>query len=116
MAPRSSPCRSSTLTSGYVQRSVQSFPKQGTRSPWQVHQNYLRDYCAMRLKGLEGRRPPTVQPDTHPHLGHSGRARPHREQTEMKHFNGKVAAITGAGSGIGRALALELARRGCHLA
>src|SRR6478735_7120849 len=34
----------------------------------------------------------------------------------MKDFNGKVAAITGAGSGIGRALAVELANRGCHLA
>ena len=34
----------------------------------------------------------------------------------MKSFTGKVAAITGAGSGIGRALALGLARRGCGLA
>ncbi|WP_250656299.1 SDR family NAD(P)-dependent oxidoreductase [Alkalimarinus coralli] len=34
----------------------------------------------------------------------------------MNEFNGKVAAITGAASGIGRALALELATQGCHLA
>lgn len=34
----------------------------------------------------------------------------------MKSFNNKVAAITGAGSGIGRALAYELAARGCQLA
>lgn len=34
----------------------------------------------------------------------------------MKSFDGRVAAITGAGSGIGRALAIELASRGSHLA
>ena len=34
----------------------------------------------------------------------------------MKDFTNKVAAITGAGSGMGRTLALNLAARGCHLA
>ena len=34
----------------------------------------------------------------------------------MQHFEGKVAAITGAGSGIGRGIALVLAHRASHLA
>lgn len=34
----------------------------------------------------------------------------------MKNLDGKVVAVTGAGSGIGRALALKLAKRGCRLA
>lgn len=33
----------------------------------------------------------------------------------MKNFNNKVAAITGAGSGIGQQLAILLAQQGCHL-
>ncbi|MBT7428554.1 MAG: SDR family NAD(P)-dependent oxidoreductase, partial [Ilumatobacter sp.] len=34
----------------------------------------------------------------------------------MKQFSGRVVAITGAASGIGRALATDLASRGAHLA
>ena len=34
----------------------------------------------------------------------------------VKSFNGKVAAITGAGSGMGRALAVLLSRAGCNVA
>lgn len=34
----------------------------------------------------------------------------------MKDFKSKVAAITGAGSGMGRSLAVLLAARGCHVA
>ncbi len=41
------------LSSGYVQRSADRFPKQGSKFPWQVHQSYLRDYRAMKLKGID---------------------------------------------------------------
>jgi cation diffusion facilitator CzcD-associated flavoprotein CzcO len=41
------------LTSGYVQRSQDRFPKQGSRFPWQVYQSYLRDYRVLRLRGIE---------------------------------------------------------------
>src|SRR4051794_8694443 len=41
------------LTSGYVQRGSHLFPQQGTAFPWQVHQSYLRDFRAMRMKGID---------------------------------------------------------------
>lgn len=34
----------------------------------------------------------------------------------MKNFAGKLAIVTGAGSGMGRELAKQLAREGCHVA
>jgi cation diffusion facilitator CzcD-associated flavoprotein CzcO len=40
------------LSSGYVQRSAHKFPKQGSAFPWQVHQSYLRDYRALKLRGI----------------------------------------------------------------
>jgi len=41
------------LSSGYVTRTVDRFPKQGNRFPWQVHQSYLKDYRALKRSGLE---------------------------------------------------------------
>ena len=41
------------LTSGYVQRAADRFPKQGSRFPWQVHQSYLRDYRALKMAGID---------------------------------------------------------------
>jgi monooxygenase len=41
------------FSSGYVQRSIHLFPKQGSRVPWRVHQNYARDMFSLRRDELE---------------------------------------------------------------
>ncbi|MGZ4708593.1 MAG: flavin-containing monooxygenase [Acidimicrobiales bacterium] len=41
------------LSSGYVQRSADRFPKQGSRAPWQVHQSYLRDWRSLKRSAVE---------------------------------------------------------------
>ena len=40
------------LSSGYVVRAADRFPKQGTRFPWQVYQSYLRDHRMIRRGGV----------------------------------------------------------------
>ena len=37
------------FSSGYVQRSLDKFPKQGAHTPWKLHQNYLRDIVLLRF-------------------------------------------------------------------
>jgi monooxygenase len=36
------------LASGYVLRSIHTLPKQGSRAPWRLYQNYARDVIMMR--------------------------------------------------------------------
>jgi cyclohexanone monooxygenase len=38
-----------SFTSGYVQRAAALLPKQGSRRPWQVYQNYLKDMFTIRF-------------------------------------------------------------------
>jgi monooxygenase len=41
------------FSSGYVQRALQKFSKQGTRAPWRVYQNYLLDKIALGFASVE---------------------------------------------------------------
>ncbi|MCX8474476.1 MAG: NAD(P)/FAD-dependent oxidoreductase [Sphingomonas sp.] len=41
------------FTSGYVQRAAAHLPRQGTRKPWRVHQNYTLDVMALKFGGID---------------------------------------------------------------
>jgi cation diffusion facilitator CzcD-associated flavoprotein CzcO len=41
------------FASGYVQRSLHELPTQGSRAPWRLRQNYLRDLLTVRRAGFE---------------------------------------------------------------
>lgn len=41
------------FSSGYVQRAIHLFPKQGDRAPWLVHQNYAKDVIALRYGSVD---------------------------------------------------------------
>jgi monooxygenase len=41
------------LDSGYVRRAVANFPRQGSKLPWRLYQNYPLDIAALRLGKLE---------------------------------------------------------------
>jgi cation diffusion facilitator CzcD-associated flavoprotein CzcO len=41
------------FTSGYVLRSIDQFPRQGSHSPWRLYQNYARDIVTLRFGPME---------------------------------------------------------------
>jgi monooxygenase len=41
------------FTSGYVLRAIDKFPRQGSKAPWRLYQNYARDIVALRHGKLE---------------------------------------------------------------
>ena len=40
------------FTSGYVLRALGQFPKQGSKLPWRLYQNYILDFLQLRLRPL----------------------------------------------------------------
>jgi hypothetical protein len=41
------------FTSGYVERAVATWPKQGSKSPWRVYQNYFRDIVSLKWSSFD---------------------------------------------------------------
>jgi cation diffusion facilitator CzcD-associated flavoprotein CzcO len=37
------------FSSGYVQRALHTLPRQGSKTPWRLHQNYVRDIAMLRF-------------------------------------------------------------------
>ena len=98
------------LNSGYVQRSAHRFPEAGLEVPVAGAPE-----LPARLPGPEdeqdrGPRHGVLQPRPRGRAGELGRRL--RSRPVVKTFDGRVAAITGAGSGIGRALAIGTGRPG----
>ena len=56
------------FSSGYVTRAIDRFPRQGTKTPWKVHQNYALDILDLKLRSLTDgamefkRAPPSIAP------------------------------------------------------
>ena len=41
------------FSSGYVQRAIDQLPKQGSKAPWKLHQNYAKDTLTLRYGKLD---------------------------------------------------------------
>jgi cation diffusion facilitator CzcD-associated flavoprotein CzcO len=64
------------FSSGYVQRALHKFPKQGARRPWRLHQNYARDLIALRFGSLEDPAIEYVAKGARAHRGDARQTRP----------------------------------------
>jgi monooxygenase len=54
------------LSSGYVQRSMEEFPKQGSRKPWLLYQNYLLDLLTLKYGAVDDSAMEFSSPETKP--------------------------------------------------
>jgi cation diffusion facilitator CzcD-associated flavoprotein CzcO len=60
------------FSSGYVQRAIAHFPKQGSKAPWRLYQNYALDIVSLRRGSLQdeamrfSRRPATAVAEREP--------------------------------------------------
>jgi hypothetical protein len=41
------------LSSGYIQRAADKLPKQGSKTPWKLHQNYVKDILTLKYGTLD---------------------------------------------------------------
>ncbi|HWP65936.1 MAG TPA: NAD(P)/FAD-dependent oxidoreductase [Candidatus Limnocylindria bacterium] len=41
------------FSSGYIQRAIAQMPKQGTKHPWRLYQNYIRDIFTLRYGSID---------------------------------------------------------------
>jgi cation diffusion facilitator CzcD-associated flavoprotein CzcO len=41
------------FTSGYVQRALHTLPRQGSKTPWRLHQNYVKDLSMLRFGSVD---------------------------------------------------------------
>jgi cation diffusion facilitator CzcD-associated flavoprotein CzcO len=41
------------FSSGYIQRSLDRFPQQGSKAPWRLHQNYILDLLSLKFGRLD---------------------------------------------------------------
>ena len=41
------------FSSGYIQRAIDQFPRQGSRKPWKLHQNYVKDLISLRFGSVD---------------------------------------------------------------
>jgi monooxygenase len=41
------------FSSGYIQRAIDQFPRQGSKKPWKLYQNYVRDMLSLRFGAVD---------------------------------------------------------------